>query len=234
MKARIAIAFLTVVLLAAGFGAGLWTARSHCKVPPPPPSLLGEFSPKPADGSGGRTAPATPSKSAPAPDTTWLATQIEQLGPQIDQFRKKLDAIDRELDAKIESILRPDQLAAWHDLVQRGVEMRAQEQAQSALTTKLSPEEVEELQRRPLYRLLGIVVIPIRVYWNTRQLGLDDAQAAKLTELLKWRRERVLELIDESPPPSLQLSMLAPLVARLGEPGKHEPEKASPPPSNQP
>lgn len=215
MKQRVAIALLTILLLGAGYGAGQWAARSRCKVPPPPASLLGELSSKTS-----KPAAAEKKDTSSLPDPAWLATQIEQIQPQIEEFRTKLDAIDRELDRKIDGILRPEQKAAWHSLVQGGRDVRAREQAESALTTKLSPEEVREIQLRPLYRLLGVVVVPIRVYWNTKQLSLDEAQKAQLTEFLKWRREQFIQLIDRSPPPSLELSTLAPMVKRLGEPYK--------------
>lgn len=216
MKQRVTIALLTIVLLGVGFGAGWWVAHSRCTVPVPPPTLLGELTPKRPP----EEAPATsqPKKSAPrAPDPAKLAKQIGELQPQIEEFRAKLEAIDRELDRRIEAILRPEQQKAWQKLVRRGEESRERERAEIALETKLSSDEIRELQLQPLHRLLGIIVVPIRVYWNTKQLKLDDAQKAQLTEHLKWRREQFIQLIDESPPPSLELSTLAPMVQRLGE-----------------
>ena len=211
MKQRLAIALLTILLLGAGYLAGVWTVRSQCKVPPPP-SLLGELTPNSA-------RPRTASTPPPV-DPTYVASQIERIRPQIDAFRERLDAIDKEMDRRIDAILRPDQRAAFLDLVKRGAQYRAQEDAKRALSTPLTADEIRELQQRPLQQLMSIVVIPIRVYWNTRQMNLDDAQKAQLTEILKWRRDKFLALIDESPPPSLELSTLAPLAQRLVEPEK--------------
>lgn len=211
MNQRLAIALLTIVLLGAGFGAGVWTTRSQCKVPPPPPTLLGELSAK-------STPPeAAHVPKASAPNLGWIVPTIERLRPQIEEFRVRLDAIDKEMDRKIDAILRPDQRELFLELVKKGEIGRARERAESELTTKLTPEEIQEIQQRPLQRLLSIVVVPIRVYWNTKQLKLDDAQKAQLTEILKWRREKFLALIDESPPPSLELSTLVPVAQRLPE-----------------
>ena len=217
-----------MLLFGAGFGVGVWTQRHRCKVPPPPPSLLGELSPKPAQPAG---ASSTDSGTNPS----YLAQEIERIRPEIDAFRNRIDEIDREMDQRIDAILRPEQRTAFQELVKRGEEYRARQEAERGISTPLTAEQIHDLQQQPLQRLFSIIVIPLRVYWNKRQLQLDDAQTAQLTEILKWRRDRFLELIDQSPPPSLQLSALAPLAARLGEPERHDAEKNSPPPpSNQP
>lgn len=217
MNQRATIALMTIVLLGAGYGAGWWTAQSRCKVPPPPPALLGELSPKSASAPAEAAAKKEPGVP---PGSEWMVGTIDKLRPQIEVFREKMDAIDREMDRRIEAILRPEQLPAFHDLVKGGQEYRAREEAENALPTKLTADEFREVQRRPLYRLLSIVVVPIRVHWNTKQLKLDPAQKEQLTEILKWRREKFFQLIDTSPPPSLELSTLAPMAQRLARPEK--------------
>ncbi len=214
MKQRFAIALLTIVLVAAGYFAGVWTARSSCKVPPPPPALLGELSPKSKQPDESKAA------KNHAPNLEWIAGTIERLRPQIEEFRVRMEGIDQEMDQKIDAILRADQKGLFQELVRKGEMGRARERAESELTTKLTPAEIQEIQQRPLQRLLTIVVVPIRVYWNTKQLKLDETQQAQLTEILKWRRGKFLELIDESPPPSLELSTLVPMAQRLGLPEK--------------
>jgi hypothetical protein len=54
----------------------------------------------------------------------------------------------------------------------------------------------------------------------TSELKLDEAQRGKVNDLLHVRREKFIELVDNSPPLSLMLSRLAPIAQRLAEPGK--------------
>jgi hypothetical protein len=209
MKQRVLIALLTVVVLGAGYLAGIWTERHSCKVPKPP-QLLGEL-------STAKPAPANSLESTPAPDTAKLVAQIEQLKPEIEKFRVRMNQIDRELDRDIETILRPDQLEVFRGIVKKYADLRAQEAAANSLTTPLTPEEIVKLQQKPLYKMLAIVVVPMRLEWNVKDLQLDDAQKEQLREILKKRREKFLALVDSSPPPSLTLSRLAPMAQRLIE-----------------
>jgi hypothetical protein len=210
MKQRLAIAGLTIVVLGAGYLTGAYTERTRCKVPPAPPSLLGELS--------GRPTPAQPSTTvAPTPNPAALAAKIEELRPQIEEFRRKMDEIDEEMDRQIDGILRPEQKELFKDLVNRGVVAREQEKALVGVAGPLTPEEIRELQQRPLQRLFSIIVIGMRVDWNTRQLKLDPEQTKQLESFLKARREKFIALVDKSPPPSLTLSKLAPLAQRLVE-----------------
>lgn len=207
MKQRVLIACLTILVLGAGYLAGVWTERNSCKVPSPP-RLLGELSPA-------KSKNAT--KAQPAPDAAALAAEIAKLRPEIEAFRERLSEIDREMDRDIEAILRPDQAVVFRAIVKKYADLRAKEDADWNLPTPLSSEEIIRLQQKPLYHMLSIVVIPTRLEWNTRDLKLDDAQRDKLREILRARRDKFLALVDSSPPPSLTLSRLAPLAQRLGE-----------------
>ncbi|MCR6657600.1 MAG: hypothetical protein NVV63_17720 [Opitutus sp.] len=215
MNARVAIPLLTIAVFGAGYFAGWWIGRTGCKVPPPPPSLLGELSP-----SGDENATTPRPAPTPSPNFSYLASQIERLRPQIEEFRKRMDEIDREMDRRIDRILQPEQKEAFQELVRNGELYRAREDAERASSVPLTAEEVRELQRRPLQRLLTIIVVPMRLHWNTKQLKLDETQREQLREILEWRREQFIALVDQSPPPSLELSTLAPLAGRLVEPEK--------------
>ncbi len=211
MNARVAIPLLTIAVFGAGYFAGSWVGRTRCEVPPPPPSLLGELSPS-GNAEASASRPATP-----APNFSYLASQIERLRPEIEKFRTSMREIDREMDRRIAQILRPEQEAAFQELVRNGELYRAREDAESASSEPLTAEEVRELQQRPLQRLLSIVVVPMRLHWNTKQLKLDETQREQLREILEWRREQFIALVDQSPPPSLELSTLAPMAGRLVE-----------------
>jgi hypothetical protein len=214
MKQRVVIAGFTIALLGAGYVTGAYTERTRCKVPPPPPSLLGEL-------SSSASQKKTTATVAPAPNQTALAAQIEKLRPQIEEFRQKMDEMDQEMDRQIDAILRPDQKELFKDLVNRGVVLREQEKAMSGVSGPLTPDEIRDLQQRPLQRLFTVIVVGMRLEWNTRQLKLDPEQSKQLAEILKARRDKFIALVDSSPPPSLTLSKLAPLAQRLVEPQKH-------------
>jgi hypothetical protein len=198
-------------MLGAGYGAGVWTERHSCKVPPPP-TMLGELS----------AAKQTTPKSKPdlAPKAAELAAEIAKLRPEIEAFRERMLEIDREMDRDIEGILRADQLEVFHKMVKKFADLRAKEDADLNQPTPLTAEEIVRLQQKPLYKMMAIVVVPMRVEWNTRDLNLDASQQEKLREILRARRDKFIALVDSSPPPSLMLSRLAPVAQRLGQPTK--------------
>jgi hypothetical protein len=208
MKQRLLIALLTVVVLGAGYLAGVWTQRHSCKVPPAP-ALLSELSPD-------KTA-SVPSVAAPTPDPAKLAAEIERLRPAIEKFHARMLEIDREMDRQIDGILRPDQHDVFQAIVKRYADLRAKEDAALNVPRPLTAEEITDLQQKPLYKMLAIVVVPMRLEWNTRDLKLDGAQREKLRDILKERRRKFIELVDSSPPPSLSLSQLVVASQRLVE-----------------
>ncbi len=207
MKQRILTALLTVLVFGAGYFGGVWTERHSCKVPPPPPRMLSELS------TGRQNAgPAAP---APAPNAAELAAEITRLRPQIDAFRARMEQIDREMDQDINAILTPEQRLRFAGMIKYYAEIRAKEDADLRRPTPLTAEEINELQQRPIYKMLAIVAVPLRVDSNTRDLQLDDAQREKLRKILEHRRAKFLALLDSSPPPTLGLSRLAPAAQRL-------------------
>lgn len=213
MKQRVLIACLTILVLGAGYLAGVWTERHSCKVPPPP-QLLGELSTAKT-----ATTPAAP-KPAPVPKAAQLAAEIAKLRPEIEAFRERMREIDREMDQDIQGILRPDQKKVFEAMVKKYADLRAKEDADLNQSTPLTAEEITRLQQKPLYKMLAIVVVPMRLEWNTRDLNLDDAQREQLREILRHRRDKFIALVDSSPPPSLTLSRLVSVAQRLGEPKK--------------
>lgn len=217
MKQRLLIALLTVAVLGAGYAAGVWTERHSCKIPKPPP-LLGELSPaKKTDGAAAKS---------PAPNPAHLAAQIERLRPQVEHFRERMLEIDREMDQEIMPILNPQQRETFQGIVKKYADLREKEDAALNSPTPLTSEEIIRLQQKPLYKMLSIVVVPMRLEWNTKDLTLDPQQQAQLRTILEKRRTKFLELVDSSPPPSLTLSQLVPIAQRLV--AEQRPEKQKP------
>ena len=57
----------------------------------------------------------------------------------------------------------------------------------------------------------------------TEELALKPDQRAAVHRLLLERREKFLQLVDTSPPPSLKLGRIAPLVPQVSPPDAKEP-----------
>lgn len=211
MKQRALIAILTILVLGAGYLAGVWTERHSCKVPKPP-KLPGELATATKANTASTSTVATP------PNPAKLAAEIKRYEPQIERFRLRMLEIDREMDAEILGILRPEQAKVFEGIIKRFADIRAKEDEAIKAPTPLTAEEIMDLQQKPLYKMLGIVVVPLRLEWNTKDLNLDAAQQEKLREILKHRRDKFLELVDSSPPPSLTLSRLILAAPRLTPP----------------
>lgn len=214
MTSRVFIATITVVMFGAGYGARVWTERSRCQVPPAP-ALLGELTTPPKNAAAPTKALPTPERP---PNAAKLAAEIERLRPQIEAFQTRMEEIDAEMDKKVLALLKPDQLPLWDKMLKRRVEYREKEEAGIIGNNLLTSEQIASLQQRPLYKLLAVTIVPQRLVWLAGDLKLDEAQQVAAKEILRERRDKFLELVDSSPPPSLTLSRLAPMAKRLGEP----------------
>jgi hypothetical protein len=215
MKSRFLIALLTIAVFGAGYFGRILIERYRCPVPPPP-TLLGEIAPpKKTDSQGSPERP---------PNAGKIAAEIERLKPEIETFRARMEEIDAQTDREILALLRPDQMPRWEKLLKRRVEYREKEEAGITGDQLLTAAQIASLQQRPLYKLLAVVVVPQKLEWMANDLKLDEAQKVQAQKILLARREKFLELLDSSPPPSLTLSRLAPMAQRLGEP-KNEPKK---------
>lgn len=207
MKQRILIALLTIAVVAAGFVAGRWTERHSCKIPKPP-RLLGELAPQQQKDTGAHV-------KAPNVDVVALASELERLRPQVAHFRERMLELDREMDAEILEILNPTQRATFEGIIQKYAAIREKEDAALQTDRPLTTQEIVQLQQDPLHKMLAIVVVPMRLEWNTKDLDLDPPQQEQLRRILERRRVKFLELVDSSPPPSLKLSKLVPIAQRL-------------------
>lgn len=210
MMPRLLAPVLTVILLAAGFFAGVWFEKSR-PLPPPPAPLMGEMA-----GSGLRLPPPPehPGQHPPV-NRQQLVAEIEKLRPQLEEFRQRMDQIDQDFDRDFQAILSPEQLGKQRAWQKRRDEHNAKFDP-GAMTQLLTDDEIIHLQERPLIYMLSRVVIALRLEGFTRELKLSEPQQARTRALLRERRDKFIALIDSFPPPSLTLSRLAPVAQRLG------------------
>jgi hypothetical protein len=208
MRDRVLAALLTAFVFAIGFGAGMWAER-HRPFPPPPGAFMGEF--------GARRGWAAHA-SAPPVNRAQLIEQIDAIRPQMDAFRARVSEIYAEFDRDIATVLTAEQREQYEHRFrsQRGLLGPAEAPTSGK---PLSDEQIEQLLQRP-FRTLAFVVLPMTLDRMTGELKLDEAQRGKVNDFLHVRREKFIELVDNSPPLSLMLSRLAPIAQRLAGPGK--------------
>ncbi|HVU34482.1 MAG TPA: hypothetical protein VHE61_13690 [Opitutaceae bacterium] len=212
MKQRLLVAVLTVIVFAAGFVARMLTEAGPSVPPPPAPGA--EFV---------RSSAATPTadmKERRAPtytekDRTKLVHQIEEIRPQIDAYRQRIDEIAADFERDFVPILNPAQRAKFDAAKKREQEKHAKGDRKVAETVTLSDEQIFQFQQRPLWNALWNVAINWRLQRLARDYKLDEQQQEKVRQLLLARRQKFLDLVDSSPPPSITLSQLATQAEKL-------------------
>lgn len=214
MKQRFLTILLTLGLLVAGFGAGIWTER-HRPLPPPPIAFMGEM-------SEGRTSATAESPAATAPiDRAQLVAEIARMRPQIDHFRQKLDGIESDFDRDLQVLLTPAQRTAYATLRTKGPGQDDTQEVMGPVSKAnrpaqlLTAAQIAQLQQRPVFHVVDMVVVSMRLDWLVRELNLDPVQRAGVQDLLQQRRQKFLALADSASLPSLLLSRLAPVAERL-------------------
>ena len=126
-----------------------------------------------------------------------------------------MDAIDAQFEKDLDPILTPEERIHHAERLKRHRDGREQKDD----GRPLSDDRIAYiLQEQPAQTFLWEVIIPLRLDALTRDYKLDEDQREKVRALLKVRRDKLLELVDSSPPPSVRLSRLIPLVQRLGQP----------------
>ncbi|HVW19823.1 MAG TPA: hypothetical protein VHC86_01280 [Opitutaceae bacterium] len=204
MRQFLAVAFLSVLAFAAGYGVRIWVDQTR-PVPAPPP-LGAEF----ADGT--RVTIAEPSHAAwpQRADRAALATDISNLKPQIEVFRKRQKEIDEEFDAGLDAMLTPQQKEA--------LAARHKRQNPPPSTGRLTEHDIYWLRQQPFVYAVDHVSVEWKVKDLDRDLKFTPEQTAKVRELLKTRRQEFITLIDDVPPASLSLINLAHVAQRLDAP----------------
>jgi hypothetical protein len=195
MKGNLQVIATTVALFVAGLLVGIWSQRT-APLPPPPIPPMGEFGgfrqgfqntlppPPPWLFERGPTGPRPPSPED-------IRTQTAAMVPQIEAFQKQLSSIEQEFRSAFDSILTPEQKQKLEAIKQRLVGLP---NPLPGCGPEMGPIFVSTVIYRPLYDHLS------------EELSLTDQQRQKFKQLLIERRNKLLSLVDSTPPPSLRLS----------------------------
>ena len=204
MKENFQVALVTVLIFTAGLMVGVWTQRTR-PLPPPPFGPMAEFRlPGPDFRYGPPLFLSQTGASHGPPDPGEMRRRMAILMPQVEAFRSQVEKIEDDFRNALAAILSPDQLRKLEASGPRPVYLpgppgpvRPFDPPTGAPTQpwagNANPMFVSIVIYRPLLERLSTV------------LGLNDRQRQQLRELLLARRTKLIALVDETPPPSLQL-----------------------------
>ena len=202
MKRALLTIVATVCVFAAGVFAGRWMQRTQ-PLPAPPMGIMGEIRDVPLSGSPGGDA----SIAKTAREISQIKVEIERLKPEVEEFKKKLEPIKAQFRSDLEAVLSPEQ---------RGKLKNLSERSSTPSTGAEGPPR--KRHRDGLDSLFPIVVIPSTLEKLTVELELTAEQQTAIYQLLLRRRTEFLHLVDTSPPPSLKLGRIAPMIPRVAKP----------------
>lgn len=197
MKKVLLTIFATSCIFAAGVFAGMWIQRTQ-PLPAPPIGFLGEIHDVPLSSN------AAPNSSDAMPR---LAADLEKLKPDIVAFKNKLEPIKSEFREQLNAVLSEEQREKLKLLNERVASAAVESNGSTA--------------RRPsdgMDALLPIVIVPTTLERLCAELHLDEGQKTAVQALLLKRRDSFLRLVDTTPPPSLQLRRIAPLIPQIAQP----------------
>jgi len=212
MKRGFVIALATLIGFAAGMFASSWM-KSHQPLPPPPAGILSEIRDVPLVNS------APPSRFVPAPPVGAPRPEaLQQIKADIEAFKKKMDPLKTEFREQLEALLTPAQrerLKAMSERPAPPAPARPTAQAASGKDTRATPPKAPAPSRSRSYdgmdSTITLVLIPFTLARFTEELGLDESQQAAVHQLLTRRRTQFLELVDSTPPPSINVGKVVPV-----------------------
>jgi hypothetical protein len=212
MNEQAKVAAATVVVFVAGLLIGVWTQRAQ-PAPPPPIPVMGEFAAGAAIMGPSGGGPITIMRTRPGPRERMLAFTgpgpvppppfgpvasmnadqarhaFEAMVPKIRAFQDNVGTIEDQFRSSLQKILRPDQQKKLADFP----ESRLGAPGAFPGCIEPGPFFTTMIIYRPLLENL------------TMRLGLDAKQQEQVKQLLIERRNRLLALVDATPPPSLSV-----------------------------
>jgi hypothetical protein len=194
MSERLQVVATTIVVFLLGLAVGIWTQRMR-PMPPPPIRVMGEFGPP----APGRFGPPPPPPwmmgfgQGPPPGPGEVRIRVAALQPQIDAFRHSVETIEEGFRKQLDALLTSEQRSKLHEL-----------EAPMPMPPPPLPGCAGEM---------GNLFVPMIIYRPTLDrmtalLRLDPQQHDQLRKLMVDRRNRLLALIDETPPPSFKLGQM--------------------------
>lgn len=192
----------TAIGFAVGILAGIWIKQHPC-IPPPPAAVLDEL--KNAPMGSGNPAPQT------AVNNPNYEQALQQIKEEMDDFRKKVDTIKSSVRSQMDPILTPEQLERVRKWRERPAPPRRPSDPPPAPGSR-------GRSARSFYENLDsamtIIMVPFSLERLDDSLKFSPEQKEAVRKLLIERREKFLELVDETPPPSFKLLKLAPPEAK--------------------
>jgi hypothetical protein len=140
----------------------------------------------------------------PAVNPQELRKRLDLLIPQIADFQQRVDAIEQQFRTAFNAILTPDQKQKLDTITKR---LASFPDPLPGCAPGMGPIFVSMVIYRPTYEHLS------------EDLTLDDKQQHQLMDLLIQRRNKLLALVDATPPPSFKLpDVVNPDPAEQGRP----------------
>jgi hypothetical protein len=203
MTQRLLVALFTVLVFLAGYGARVWTEPRQV-VPPAPQALAQEYA-RASNGSKKRTET----------DRAKLVAEIEKVRPEIEVYRARVDEIYAEFDREFTKLLTPPQRSKHELNVKKKSEHTKKRAKIEAEGAPLTEEEIMRERDRPMTDVYRMIAVTPRLEYLTKEYSLTPEQQASARALLTLRRTKCIALLDATPPPSIQLSRLAPYIHRV-------------------
>jgi hypothetical protein len=198
MRDSLRVILITVALFLSGLLVGIWTQKVR-PMPPPPFGPMSEFGGQSLPGFQGLALPLPPwmrnSPNMPPPSPEEIRKRMATLEPQFEAFRKNVDAIEQQFRSSFEAILDTEQKHKFEDIKKRIANLPDPLPGCGPI---MGPVFVSMVIYRPLLEHF------------TEDLGLDDKQQKQLKDLLIDRRNKLITLLDETPPPSFKLEKVMP------------------------
>lgn len=194
----------TVIGFAVGVYAGMWMKNTQPATPPPPAAVLDELKDAPL----GSSNPAPAQTASPNADPRREEAR-RQFQAEMEAYRKKVDEIKNSLRSQMEPILTSEQ----RERMKRWRERPSPPSSASGATGQQRSRGPRNFWEG-FDSAMTIVMVPFTLERFEDSLKLTPEQKEAVHKLLIERREKLLELVDKTPPPTFKLIRMIPPEAK--------------------